>query len=109
MKYPFIEYMSYSLKKYGKKTHSFLMALEEVCVQKFSLEKELAQNEEYWSEQGIVDIESLYEAIHNYFNYDIVGVIDTHVPKIFDEFLKNPTEDEMNKWDKDKLFLYDEY
>ena len=82
---------------------------EEVCVQKFSLEKELAQNEEYWSERGIVDIESLYEAIHNDFNYDIVGVIDTHVPKIFDEFLKNPTEDEMNKWEKDKLFLYDEY
>jgi cyclic beta-1,2-glucan synthetase len=30
MKYPFIEYMSYSLKKYGKKSYSYLKALEEV-------------------------------------------------------------------------------
>ena len=28
-KYPFIEYMSYALKKYGKKTHSFLQVLED--------------------------------------------------------------------------------
>ena len=29
MKYPFIEYLSYRLKKYGKKSYPFLMALEE--------------------------------------------------------------------------------
>ena len=29
MKYPFIEYMSYILKRYGKKGYSYLKALEE--------------------------------------------------------------------------------
>ncbi len=29
MKYPFIEYLSYRLKKYGKKAYPFLMVLEE--------------------------------------------------------------------------------
>ena len=30
MRYPFIEYMSYSLKRYGKKGYSYLNALEEI-------------------------------------------------------------------------------
>lgn len=29
MKYPFIEYMSYSLKKYGKRAYGYLNVLEE--------------------------------------------------------------------------------
>ena len=30
MKYPFIEYMSYTLKRYGKKGYRYLKVLEEV-------------------------------------------------------------------------------
>ena len=47
MKYPFIEYLSYRLKKYGKKSYPFLMVLEEQ-VNKMGMElSEVIQKEHF--------------------------------------------------------------
>ena len=47
LKYPFIEYMSYRLKKYGKKTESFLKILEEETLKTGSTVSEIINREHF--------------------------------------------------------------
>ena len=47
VKYPFIEYMSYKLKKYGKKTESFLRILEEETLKTGSSVSEIIKREHF--------------------------------------------------------------
>lgn len=47
LKYPFIEYMSYKLKKYGKKTESYLKILEEETLKTGSSVSEIIKREHF--------------------------------------------------------------
>ena len=47
MKYPFIEYMSYKLKKYGKKTEKYLEVLEEITERTGSTVSEIIKKEHF--------------------------------------------------------------
>ncbi len=47
LKYPFVEYMSYKLKKYGKKTESFLKVLEEEVEKTGSNVSEIIKREHF--------------------------------------------------------------
>lgn len=47
LKYPFVEYMSYKLKKYGKKTESFLKILEEEVEKTGSTVSEIIKREHF--------------------------------------------------------------
>ena len=47
IKYPFIEYMSYKLKKYGKKTESYLKILEEETLKTGSSVSEIIKREHF--------------------------------------------------------------
>ena len=47
IKYPYVEYMSYKLKKYGKKTESFLRVLEEEVEKTGSSVSEIIKREHF--------------------------------------------------------------
>ena len=47
MKYPFIEYMSYRLKKYGKKSASYLKILEEQVMKMGTTVEEIIRKEHF--------------------------------------------------------------
>lgn len=66
---------------------------EEICISKYKAESILYVWKSYFNSFGITKIEQLIGIENNLFNFEIVGIIDTKFPEMFDELKEMPSSD----------------
>lgn len=66
---------------------------EEICISKYKAESILNVWKSYFNSVGITKIEQLLGKENNLFNFEIVGIIDTKFPEMFDKLKEMPSSD----------------
>lgn len=97
---------------------------EEICISKYKAESILNVWKSYFNSVGITKIEQLLGKENNLFNFEIVGIIDTKFPEMFDKLKEMPSsnyaydkeyglaikfEDETDRKLHDVMFCHESY